>query len=99
MTPDTFKNIRNPLGLSQRGTARLFRMGQNGWRNLQRWESGDQDLPWWASFIITAYNDGGIPDWRDHQENMPAYMVLVFTIIFNNQWPDLAPFMRKRKRM
>lgn len=58
MTPAEFKAIRRSLGLSLEGTARLFRMGKYGRRNVIRWEQGQQDIPGWAAFIFEAYRDG-----------------------------------------
>ena len=62
MSPDAFKTIRHDLGLSQRGTAKLFRMGFHGYRNVQRWEAGDQDIPGWATLIMEILHAREWPD-------------------------------------
>lgn len=62
MTPKTFKETRNALGLTQRGLARLFRMGKHGWRNVQRWEAGVQDIPGWAGLVMELLYSREWPD-------------------------------------
>jgi hypothetical protein len=69
VSPDTFKSIRNHLGLSQRGTANLLRMAKHGVRNVQRWEEIDpktgkpkQDIPGWAAFIMEMLYSRKWPD-------------------------------------
>ena len=62
MTPERFKSIRLKLGLSQRGAASLLRMGKHGYRNVQRWEYGVQDIPGWAALVWNILESGELPD-------------------------------------
>ena len=62
MTPIEFRTIRNELGLSLKGTARLFRMGAHGYRNIQRWEAGEQDIPGWAGLVFDILRRGKQPN-------------------------------------
>jgi len=52
MTPDEFKAARNALCLSQRDLAEVWGMGQNGGRNIRRWEAGDVPVNPIAAYCI-----------------------------------------------
>ena len=62
MTPQEFKTHRNDLHLTLRGFAALLRMGKHGWRTVQRWEAGTQDIPGYASLLMEVITTRQIPD-------------------------------------
>ena len=62
MTPQEFKTHRNDLNLTLRGFATLLRMGKHGWRTVQRWEAGTQDIPGYASLLMEVITTRQIPD-------------------------------------
>ena len=70
MDGQDFKAIRNDLNLTQRGIARLFRMGVHGWRNVQRWESGHQDIPGWATLVMEILQSRKLPDLSPYERKI-----------------------------
>jgi DNA-binding transcriptional regulator YiaG len=62
LTPQEFKTHRNDLNLTLRGFAALLRMGKHGWRTVQRWEAGTQDIPGYASLLMEIISTRQIPD-------------------------------------
>ena len=62
MTPQEFKTHRNDLNLTLRGFAALLRMGKHGWRTVQRWEAGTQDMPGYAVLLMEIISTRQIPD-------------------------------------
>jgi len=72
MKPQEFKNIREALDLTQHGTARLFRMGKHGGRNVQHWEAGNAEVPGWASLVMDILNSGKLPDLTPFKRQKPG---------------------------
>ena len=96
MQPEDFKDIRNQLNLSQRGTAKLLGMGRHGYRTIQRWEDPEfqQDIPWWAEWTLQSLWAGEPID--DLPESIPDHMLNVVNIMLTGTLPNLDPFKRKR---
>jgi hypothetical protein len=88
MNAEQFKAIRRELGLSQRATSKLFRMGTHGWRNVQRWEAGEQDIPWWAIYTFLSLQNGAPVDTLP--DNCPDYILQAINIIITGDLPDLS---------
>lgn len=44
MTPEQFRNKRNKIGATQRKLAKDLNLGKNGYRTVQRYESGDINI-------------------------------------------------------
>lgn len=62
MTPDTLKQIREQLGLSQAGLARLLRLHPvNGDRTVRRWEHGQVTIPGPATVAVELLDIYGVP--------------------------------------
>lgn len=62
MTPDTVKQIREQLGLSQSGMARLLRLHPvNGRRTVRRWELGEVPVPGPAAVALELLDLYGVP--------------------------------------
>jgi len=57
MTPARFKSIRHGTGLSQRAMARYLGIG---FRTLQRYESGEYDIPRTLELLMTAIEAGSV---------------------------------------
>lgn len=55
------KAAREQLGLSVRQLSDILRMGENGGRKIQRWESGDEPITGPASVAIEALLTGWRP--------------------------------------
>lgn len=56
------KAARKQLGLSVRELSDVLRMGENGGRKIQRWESGDDPITGPASVAIEALLSGWRPE-------------------------------------
>lgn len=61
MTPETLLSARRSLGLSRGGLAAALRMGENGRRQVRRWEEGDAPISGPASVAIEALLTGWRP--------------------------------------
>lgn len=55
------KAARKQLGLTVRQLSDILRMGENGGRKIQRWESGDDPITGPASVAIEALLTGWRP--------------------------------------
>lgn len=62
MKPSEIKQARQQLGLSQAGLARLLRMGDNGERQIRRWEDGQVAISGPASVALEALISGWRPE-------------------------------------
>ncbi len=58
MTPETFKRIRQQLGLAQAGLADFLRISDK--RTIRRWETGECPISGPASFLMEMLEDGVI---------------------------------------
>lgn len=61
MTPDQVREARQRLGLTQSQLADLLRMGDNGKRQVRRWEAGETPVSGPASVAIEALLTGWRP--------------------------------------
>ncbi len=59
MTPAEFKEARHALGLSAAKLAKLLRVSSG--RTVQRWESGERDIPGPAQVLLRALVSGELP--------------------------------------
>ena len=89
MNSEEFKAIRRELGLSQRATSALLGMAPNGWRNVQRWEASEQDIPWWAIYTFLSLQNGVPVDTLP--DNCPDYILQAINIIITGDLPVLSP--------
>lgn len=55
------KAARRQMGLSVRELSDMLRMGENGGRKIQRWESGEDEISGPASVAIEALLTGWRP--------------------------------------
>jgi len=61
MTPTEFRRIRQALGLSTQGLARLLQVSDG--RTVRRWEAGDRDIPGPVRVLMLLLKSGVItPD-------------------------------------
>lgn len=58
MNPESFKRIRQQLGLSQAGLAAFLRISDK--RTIRRWETGDCPISGPVSFLMEMLEDGVI---------------------------------------
>ena len=61
MTPTVFRHIRQALGLSAEGLARVLQVSSG--RTVRRWEAGDRDIPGPVRVLMLLLKSGVItPD-------------------------------------
>ena len=61
LSPAEVKEARAVLGLTQMGLAATLRMGENGQRQVRRWEDGEVPVSGPASVAIEALLSGWRP--------------------------------------